>query len=168
MHLAELGNRSPAARFGKMYGDDDIEAAHIDEIIDGIKDARGAIVSFPFVDDKREICSRHFGAVQKFFPCFEAIIERNSAAPYAVGSALTVADVLLAELTESTIEAFESTFGAEAANQVLKPFPQLRALHALVIALPAIVEFKQSDNYMPFPSGGVGAAYVDNVRTVMS
>ena len=154
---------------GRLHGRSDVETARIDDVIDGIKDARGAIVSFPFVDNKQKVCSQHFGALQRFFPCFEAIIAANSASPpFAIGNAITIADVLLAELVESTMEAFASTFGASAADEVLKPFPRLHALHSYVIALPAIVKFKQSDNYMPFPAGEVGIAYVHNVRTVMN
>ena len=69
---------------------------------------------------------------------------------------------------ESTQEAFEATFGAEVASKVVAPFPLLRALHAHVLGLPAIVEFKESDNWMPFPAGETGRAYVQNVRTVLS
>ena len=156
-----------AARVGKLYGVSHTDAARVDEIIDGIKDARGAIVAYPF-SDPREACARHGQAVQRFFPCFESILERNAQPPHAVGGSLTIADVLLAELCESTQEAFAQTFSEQVADQVLSPYPLLRALHAHVLALPAIVDFKASANWMPFPAGQVGAEYVRNVRTVLA
>ena len=107
------------------------------------------------------------GAVERFFPCFEGMVESNASPPFAVGVALTMADVLLAEIVESTSEAFEATFGAQAVVQVLEPFPRLRQLHTHVMGLPAIVEFKASANWMPFPAGVAGREYVRNVRTAM-
>lgn len=145
----------------------DGEASRIDEIIDGIKDARGALVGYPF-GDARESCIRLADSAQKFFPCFENLISKNGSRPYVVGASLTMADVLLAELIESTQEAFEATFGSPAAVEILKPYPQLRMLHEHVVSLPAIKQFKASDNWMPFPAGAVGRAYVENVRTAMS
>ena len=108
------------------------------------------------------------GAAERFFPHFEKLLASNSHPPFAVGAALTMADVMLAELVESTTEALEATFGAGAVAQVLEPFPLLRALHAHVVALPAIQAFKASPNWMPFPAGEVGRAYVKNVRTAMA
>ena len=78
------------------------------------------------------------------------------------------ADVLLAELCHSTTEAFEATFGAAAAATLLEPYPQLRALHAHVLALPAIQGFVGGPNWFAFPAGDVGKAYVRNVRNVLS
>ena len=154
------------ARRGSLYGVDDREASQVDEVIEGIRDARGAIVGYPF-GDAREACQRHAGAIERFFPSFEAIIERNGPSPHCVGAALTMADVLLAELVESTREAFEATFGAPVAEQALAQFPKLRTLHAHVVRLPAIREFKASANWMPFPAGEAGRQYVQNVRTAM-
>ena len=45
--------------------------------------------------------------VQRFFPSFEQLIKRNGSPPFVVGPSLTVADVLLAELVESTQEMFD-------------------------------------------------------------
>ena len=39
-----------AARAGGLYGTTANEAARVDEVLDGISDARGPIVSYPFVD----------------------------------------------------------------------------------------------------------------------
>ena len=156
-----------AARKGGLYGTSDIEAAKIDEVIDGIKDSRGAIVGYPF-GDPREACMQLAGAAERFFPCFEQIIQKNNHPPFAVGAALTMADVLLAELIESTTEALQTTYGPQAVTQVLEAFPLMRKLHEHVVALPAIQSFKASPNWMPFPAGEVGKAYVLNVRTAMA
>ena len=156
-----------AARTGALYGTNTDEAACIDEVLDGISDARGPIVSYPFMD-AREACGRLQQSVQRFFPCFEGIIERNGAQPFAVGASLTVADVLLAELVDSTLEAFSATFAPAMADSILQPFPKLRALHAHVLALPQIQAFRAGPEWMPFPEGAVGKAYVKNVRTVLS
>jgi glutathione S-transferase len=156
-----------AARRGSLYGATDDEATRIDEVLDGIKDSRGAVVGYPF-SDPQETCMRHVAAVERYFPCFEAVIARNASPPFAVGASLTMADVLLAELVESTSEMIEATFGAQANAEVLAPFPLMRTLHAHVRALPTIASFKQSENWMPFPAGDVAKAYVRNVRTVLA
>ena len=155
-------------RLGSLYGSSPGEAAQVDEVLDGITDARGAIISFPFMDDSRECCARLQQSMQRFWPCFEALLERNASPPHVVGASLTVADVLLAELVDSTSEAFAATFGPQAAVSVLEPFPRLRALHEHITSLPEIQAFKRSDNWFPFPAGQVGAEYVRNVRTVLS
>jgi glutathione S-transferase len=157
-----------AARLGSLFGRDSQESSRCDEILDGITDARGAIISFPFMDDPHECCMRLQQSIQRFWPCFEALIERNASPPYVVGASLTVADVLLAELVDSTSEAFAATFGPEAAVGMLAPFSKLRALHQHVTGLPEIQALKNSDNWFPFPAGKVGADYVRNVRTVLS
>ena len=71
-------------------------------------------------------------------------------------------------LPSAAQEALEATFGARAVEAVLGPFPLLRALHAHVAKLPTMLAFKASTNYMPFPAGEVGRAYVANVRTAMA
>ena len=156
-----------AARAGGLYGTCAEEAARIDEVLDGISDARGPIVGYPFMDP-REACARLQQSVQKFFPCFERIVEGNGAPPFAVGASLTAADVLLAELVDSTSEAFSATFEPAMADSVLQPFPRLRALHAHVLALPQIQAFRTGPNWMAFPEGQVGRDYVTNVRTVLA
>lgn len=120
--------------------------------------------------DGREACGRLAQSVQRFFPCFESLLAKNEAAPFAVGASLTIADVLLAELVHSTVEAFEATsgFGQQAVDALLVDFPRLRAIEQHVLALPTIVAFMASPNCMPFPAGDVGKAYVRNVRTVLA
>ena len=157
-----------AARAGALYGTTDEEAARVDEVLDGISDARGPIVSYPFMD-AAEACGRLQQSIERFFPCFERVIERNGAPPFAVGASLTAADVLLAELVDSTIEALSAaTFGPPAVDAALGPYPKLRALHSHVLGLPQIQAFRVSTNWMPFPEGQVGRDYVMNVRTVLS
>ena len=156
-----------AARVGALYGTTSDEAARIDEVLDGISDARGPIVSYPFMD-AREACGRLQQSVARFFPCFEGAITRNGSPPFAVGESLTAADVLLAELIDSTLEAFSATFAPTVAYAALEPFPKLRALHAHVLGLPQIQTFRAGPNWMPFPEGQVGRDYVQNVRSVLS
>jgi len=157
-----------AARSGGLYGATDIDAARIDEVLEGIRDARGSIVSYPFMDPQ-EACSRLHGSIQRFFPHFEALIARNTSPPYSVGSSLTIADVLLAELVHSSTEAFEGTFddGGSIISNLLEPYPKCRALHSHVLALPAIKSFMNGPNWFAFPAGQVGREYVRNVQTVM-
>ena len=181
-----------AARLGNLYGSDDNEAARVDEVtapgkcyiqallphwrrpvfphvcqvLEGIRDARGPIVSYPFMD-AQEACMRLQGSIERFFPHFEALIERNATAPHVVGSSTTIADVLLAELVHSSIEAFDATFGDTAASQILEPYTKCRALHAHVLGLPEIKGFTSGPNWFPFPAGQVGRDYVRNVQTVL-
>ena len=157
-----------AARVGSLYGASIDEASRIDEVLDGISDARGAIVGYPF-GQAQEMCMRLAGAVKRFFPCFETLISRNGAtAPFIVGAQLSVADVLIAELVSSTQEAFDMTFGVGTAKGQLAQFPQLLALHAHVVALPQMVDFMAGPNWFAFPAGTVGRDYVKNVQTVLS
>ena len=123
-------------------------------------------MAYPFCD-AHEACALHAQAIKRFFPCFEGVLARNTQPPFAVGGALTMADVLLAELVESTQEAFAQTLGEQAAEQVLSPYPLLRTLHARVLTLTAIVNFKASANWMPFPAGQVGKEYAEHVRAAL-
>ena len=150
-----------AARQGNLYGTTADEAARIDEVLDGISDARGAIVSYPFMQDPGEATARLQQSAARFFPCFEAIIERNAQPPFAVGANLTIADVLLAELVESCCEAMGG-------DELVAPFPRLKAVHAHVLGLPQIRAFMGGENWFAFPKGDVGATYVRNVRTVLA
>ena len=157
-----------AARVGNIYGENASDATLIDQVLDGITDARSPIVGFPFMDPQ-EACNRLHGSVQRYFPHLELLANSGSgSAPFAVGSALSVADVLLAELVQSCHEALSSTFGESVAEQVLQDFPRLRAIHAHVLALPEIQNFMAGPNWFPFPSGAIGKAYVTNVRTVLA
>lgn len=157
-----------AARLGKIDGATPVEQARVDEIVEGINDARNAIIAFPF-QNPMDACRSHLGSVQKYFPVFEQLITSNRNPPFSVGSSLTVADVLLAELVESSFEAVRSVADEQQANQlVLQPYPQLRALHSHVMSLPQIKAFMSSSNWFPFPAGEVARKYVSNVQTVLS
>lgn len=157
-----------AARVGGLDGKTPTESARIDEILEGISDARGCIIAFPFQQDPVQIVNRHLQSVQRYFPVFEAGIEKNGSAPFSVGAELTVADVLLAELVESSREAVQSVSdSAKAAEFVLTPYPHLSALHAHVLSLPRIKGFMASSNWFPFPAGDIGQRYVANVSTVL-
>mmetsp|Transcript_125445 Transcript_125445/g.267833 ORF Transcript_125445/g.267833 Transcript_125445/m.267833 type:complete len:233 (-) Transcript_125445:87-785(-) len=157
-----------ASRLGGLEGKTPSECARVDEILEGISDARGAMISFPFQQEPIPCVNAHLGSVQKYFPVFEELIRINGSAPFAVGVDLTVADILLAELVESTREMVESVSNAAKATQLVHdPFPNLRALHAHVLSLPRIKEFMSSPNWFPFPAGDVGRRYVRNVQTVL-
>ena len=55
-------------------------------MLDGISDARGAVVSYPFMD-AREACSRLQQSAERFLPCFERLLGQNAShAPHAVGA----------------------------------------------------------------------------------
>merc|ERR1719487_2963642 len=101
-----------------------------------------------------QCANMYMGSVQKFFPAFEKMIETNNSPPFSVGAELTVADVLLAELVESSREAVQSVSDStKAAAFVLTPYPHLSALHAHVLSLPSIRGFMASQNWFPFPAG---------------
>eukprot|EP00746_Dinoflagellata_sp_MGD_P161972 gnl/MRDRNA2_/MRDRNA2_89330_c0_seq1.p1 gnl/MRDRNA2_/MRDRNA2_89330_c0~~gnl/MRDRNA2_/MRDRNA2_89330_c0_seq1.p1 ORF type:complete len:233 (+),score=26.96 gnl/MRDRNA2_/MRDRNA2_89330_c0_seq1:136-834(+) len=158
-----------AARLGKLEGATPVEQARVDEIVEGISDSRNAIIGFPFQRDALGACQNHLGAVQKYFPVFEELVRRNGNPPFAVGSALTVADVLLAELVDCSAEAVRSVADEEQTRQfILDPYPQLRALHSYVLSLPQIKAFMSGPNWFPFPTGEIGRKYVSNVQTVLS
>jgi len=158
-----------AARLGQLEGKSPAESARIDELVEGISDARGPIIGFPFQRSPEAALQQLLGSVQKYFPIFEKLISDNRSEPYAVGASLSVADVLLTEFVESSREAVESIYGGDqAAKLVLAPYPRLRALHQHVLSLPQIKSFMTSDNWFPFPAGTIGHKYVENVQTVLS
>lgn len=158
-----------AARLGKLEGATPVEQARVDEIVEGISDARNGLIGFPFQRDAMDACRQYLGSVQKYFPIFEELAARNSSQPFAVGNALTVADVLLAELVDNSYEAVYSAADEQQAEQhILKPYPRLSALHSHVLSLPQIQAFKSSPNWFPFPAHDVGRKYVQNVQTVLS
>ena len=158
-----------AARLGDLYGADAEEACAIDEVLDGITDARNPIVAFPFAQQVEQATRQLHNAVQRFFPCFELIAERNVAnAPFMVGTRLSIADVLLAELVHSTSEAIRATYGDEAITSMLEPFKRLRGTYEHVLALPEISAFMAGPNWFAFPVGQVGKEYVRNVREVLN
>mmetsp|Transcript_30326 Transcript_30326/g.79480 ORF Transcript_30326/g.79480 Transcript_30326/m.79480 type:complete len:234 (+) Transcript_30326:120-821(+) len=158
-----------AARLGQLEGKSPAESARIDELVEGISDARGPIIGFPFQRSPETAVQQLIGSVQKYYPIFEKLISDNCSEPFSVGASLSVADVLLAEFVESSREAVESMYGCDqAAKLVLAPYPRLRALHQHVLSLPTIKAFMTSENWFPFPAGTVGQKYVENVQTVLS
>merc|ERR1719271_64573 len=114
------------------------------------------MISYPFQQRPVDVVNQHLGACNKYFPTFEKLIKSNGKAPFSVGAELTVADILLAELVESSREAVQSVYGAaKAAELVLTPYPQLSALHAYVLSLPSISAFMASSNWFQFPAGDI-------------
>lgn len=89
---------------------------------------------------------------------------KTESVKFLVGDKLSVADVLLAELLESTREALVATGGKFDLG-----YEHVRVLYEYVTQQHWWVEWKKSANWMPFPAPGeVGGTYVQNVRTAMS
>ena len=171
-----------AAR-GGLVGANAAEAVFIDMVAEAIKDARGIIVGYAWYPEKKEtfLSDDLPAAVSKYFPRFEALLDKAAAEAAASGAhlspgetpvgqagyllvsgKLSYADVLLAEL----VEEYEGMSPGLTTNPD-RPFPRLAALRARVTAIPALCEYLVSPNRFPFPEGAVAETYVANVKTVL-
>merc|ERR1711957_482842 len=95
------------ARRGGLSGKTGAEEALVDMVCEGVKDARGPVVSYPFAlqnpDGHREIVTQLTSERSKrSLTCFESILERGGWRVAASGT--STADVLLAELAHELLE----------------------------------------------------------------
>jgi glutathione S-transferase len=133
------------ARRGGLYGSNDSEAMQCDMIADGVADFMGGWLGFPFSADK-VVCivlyrysvfrllivmdvlpckdvfveEKSKPTVAKYAPKLEAIVSANKGSVYSVGSQLTYADVVLADVCTSYTELL--------GEEWIKPYPALMAI----------------------------------------
>jgi glutathione S-transferase len=121
------------ARKYKLTGEDDVEAAKCDELIDALSDVRQEWRKFFMESDegkKAELKKTLLETqIPKYFNKFSAIKEENGG-QWMVGKNVTWADIHLA----IAVDFFGSTVDAS----VLESFPQLKALKDSVYELPQI------------------------------
>eukprot|EP00030_Apusomonadida_sp_AF-17_P004784 a512783_38.p2 GENE.a512783_38~~a512783_38.p2 ORF type:complete len:227 (+),score=96.20 a512783_38:36-683(+) len=137
------------ARTYGFYGDNDAEAALIDQVADGIVDFVRVVISFPFTKDMAALDA----GVTKYFPCFEAILSKNAPSQFLVGTKLSYADVLLTEAIAGVLELRELDASA---------FPLCLAHHAAVTSSAWFVAFLASGHRHKL-GDDVYARHVDQV-----
>ena len=133
------------------------DAAQVDMLCEGVRDARGVVVGFAFAPDRAAFRADAPARLAKQMPCFEHALADGGFA--IAGRELTAADVLIAELVEGAIPIVPAEFWAA--------YPKVVALHQRVVAVPSIRTYLDSDRRYPFPDGDVGVAYVANVNAVL-
>mmetsp|Transcript_37895 Transcript_37895/g.114460 ORF Transcript_37895/g.114460 Transcript_37895/m.114460 type:complete len:225 (-) Transcript_37895:100-774(-) len=143
-------------RRGGMAGKTPAEEALVDMVCDGVKDARGSVVSFPFEQDQNLATMKLPQNVQRHLDCFEVILQRGSG--QVVASGISTADVLLGELGHELLEI---------RPDALDRHPFMRALHDKVVKLPGVDKYLRSTLRYPLPRGDVGRVYVANVGQVL-
>eukprot|EP00913_Durusdinium_trenchii_P014313 g13429.t1 len=159
---------------GNLWGQTPEESALVDMVAEGIKDARGVVVSFPFQPDKAALAAEvpqrrasdldetsHAAAVRtsKQLEPLEALLRtRPDGSLGILASGLSAADVLLAELTEELLEIRPDAMAA---------YPKVAALHKQVTSLPQIRGYLDGPKRYPFPKGAEGEMYLQNVNTVL-
>ncbi|KNC48585.1 glutathione S-transferase [Thecamonas trahens ATCC 50062] len=144
------------ARRGHLYGATPEDAVEADMIADSIRDALRAFTSLPFARDRTAAIDAAAAAAAKYFPRFEAILERAPASSvYFVGAKLTYPDVTLVELTCYALEVL--------GHDVLDAYPCLAAHHAAMVALPGIAAYLASPQRYKLGD----AVYVEQVNRVL-
>ena len=174
--------RYVARRHGMDGGSAPADAAKVDMLCEGVRDARGVVVGFPFSPDPAEYRAEAPARLSRHLPFFERAIEVGGFA--VAGRTLTAADVLLAELVEGAYARAERSLLSLSLSvttprcvppgssplvprEFWAPYPKLVALHRRVTSLPSLRAYLDSDRRYPFPEGEIGAAYKANVVTVL-
>jgi len=114
-----------AAKLAHMYGKDELEAAKIDMIMDGIADVSAARNAAKTEEQKEDLKNK---TVPKFLNAFEKIAAANGAHPHFVGDKITVADV-----------AFFTS--CDYIGDVYLAFPHLAKIHEAVKTHPKVAEW---------------------------
>lgn len=144
---------------GNLWGQTPEESALVDMVAEGIKDARGVVVSFPFQPDKAALAAEVPQRTSKQLEPLEALLRtRPDGSLGILASGLSAADVLLAELTEELLEIRPDAMAA---------YPKVAALHKQVTSLPQIRGYLDGPKRYPFPKGAEGEMYLQNVNTVL-
>ena len=150
------------AQRGKLCGTTLAESALVDMVAEGIKDARGLVVSFPFVGpgEQANLIADIPQRTAKQLQPLEALIQsRENGTVGFLATGLSAADVLLAELAEELLEM---------RSDALALYPKITKLHKQVTDLPQMQRYLKSPARYPFPKGNVGLVYVQNVDTVLN
>jgi len=122
------------ARIGKLYGSNDLEAAQIDMVVEGVHDAVKNFVSAAYTKDAAEKKAKLEAYFKDDFGRWAgqltALLKANGGgAGYFVGASVSLADVIayiaLEQMQQANAEAF-------------KAYPELSALIARVAARPKI------------------------------
>ncbi|KAL4422233.1 hypothetical protein ABPG77_009708 [Micractinium sp. CCAP 211/92] len=126
-----------------LYGDSLAEAARIDMLADGVEDIKRKYLSLIYQDQlldeaKKAYWSAHIDPASAtggrnsgaHFAYLAKLMEQYGAEGWAVGGKMSIADVLVYELTDLHIRAFGSEFGST--------YPLLEAHHAKLAAVPGI------------------------------
>ena len=156
-----------AARKGGLIGGgrSDEAEARIDELVEGVASARGGILGYPFSESPEVGMEKIVAMREKYWRGLDNLAAAAAAnGDGAVGGgALSLAEVLLAELVQSNLEAAHGGDG----EALLAPYPALRAAWVHVLALDRIKAYLAGPQRQPWPEGDVGRAYWRNVQVVL-
>ncbi|KAL1504446.1 hypothetical protein AB1Y20_010852 [Prymnesium parvum] len=142
--------RYVAAKKG-LAGGGAAEAAAADMVVNGVLDARMALIVAPFSETPAAALAAFFGArLPRLAAHLEAIFARH-AGPYACGASLTYADVVLLECLTYAADVYDGEL-----RQLLREYPRVLAHHARMRSFDHMKEFLQSERRKPPPD----AAYV--------
>jgi len=148
------------AQRGGLWGRTPAESAMVDMVAEGIRDARGPVVSFPFTSDQKALADEiPFRVAKQLMPLEAYLQQKTDGSPFFLESGLSAADVLLAEFLEELI--------AIRAGSVAN-YASCSALHKQITQLPGIQTYLKSPKRYPFPRGQVRDAYVKNVQAVLN
>lgn len=143
-----------------LWGKDLAEAATVDMLAEGVRDAREVVLGFPFAVDQDASATKVPARVARQMAVFEAWgLSQAGGRLGFLASGLCAADVLVAELVEELLNICPQAIAAE--------YPTLVALHGQVVARPSIAAYLASDKRFPFPKGAARDAYVQNVQAVL-
>eukprot|EP00613_Pedinella_sp_CCMP2098_P018910 CAMPEP_0171760510 /NCGR_PEP_ID=MMETSP0991-20121206/47512_1 /TAXON_ID=483369 /ORGANISM="non described non described, Strain CCMP2098" /LENGTH=235 /DNA_ID=CAMNT_0012363613 /DNA_START=14 /DNA_END=721 /DNA_ORIENTATION=+ len=149
--------RYVAAKAG-LAGESPTEVAFVDMVAEGVRDARGKVVGYPFAQDLDAHLASLPAVIEKYFPRFESILAASKTGKVLASGDLTYADILMAECAS----------GYETMSPgCVDAFPLLSKLTKEVFALPSVAAYLASPNRFPFPQGADGATYKDNVNAVL-
>jgi glutathione S-transferase len=132
-----------AGRLAKLYPEDPLAAAEVDEVLYSIEEIQqplsmsNSLEGDAFVNARRKVNNETTPWVAKDL---ERRIQANGSG-YLVGSSLTIADVQFTVYMEFV---FQSGFFDHLRNDALAPYNGLTALMQRVNALPAVVEYRKA------------------------
>ena len=140
------------ARIGGLYGDTIADAVRCDMVHGVCKDLAGPPMSRCFQKDQDEALKKMSATLEKFGPFLERLVQDESG--FIVGSKLSMADVLVAEVLTSYVECIDGCLDA---------CPKLKALRERVVDLPGLRKYLAS----PMRHGKPDDAYVIAVAAVL-
>jgi len=134
------------ARTNGLYGKDDVEAARVDMVVEGLKDSVSAFFTAAFIKDETEKKTKMDAYFANDFPRWmgqlTAILKANDGGKgYFVGADLTYADAFAYVALDAVNSANATAF---------KDFPELTALLARVAARPNIAAWFKVRPVTPF------------------
>ena len=139
------------ARKYNVYGCNDDERYIIDVVYEGTRDAREPLTNYYRIRDVDKITFRD----SRYFGAWEKLLTQNDKSMYFT-SKVSFADIAVYEVMDYV----EEIFGNSKCEELLKPYPKLRALRDDIGKMGRIPEYKKERNPQPYDE------YLKDVRNV--